>query len=309
VTLGQLPIDTLRARLRGPGLRLQIGPFIALIRSTLSDVERSLSTLYAYHAVEPGEGGAHFTLRVDPPPNLRRFLRRQVQVTFDGRQPFLPLPRSMAPPLLEAGLNWCVGNFAHQYLVIHAATLERHGWALLMPAPPGSGKSTLCAALVSRGWRLLSDEFALVDVATGALVPIPRPVALKDESIGLIRAWAPDTYLGQEVDNNEGERVAYMRPPVDSVNDVTTVLPGWIVIPRFAAGAGVTVDPMSRARALMHLADNSFNYNFHGSQGFDSLAAIADRAPCCTLHYSDLEAGVRAVDAWSARPQTVVHAP
>ena len=81
--------------------------------------------------------------------------------------------------MLEAGLNWCIGNLAHQYLVIHSATLERGGRALLMPAPPGSGKSTLCAALITRGWRLLSDEFALVDPATGLLVPVPRPVALK----------------------------------------------------------------------------------------------------------------------------------
>jgi predicted ATPase len=29
---------------------------------------------------------------------------------------------------------------------------------VILPAPPGSGKSTLCAALVTRGWRLLSDE-------------------------------------------------------------------------------------------------------------------------------------------------------
>ena len=285
MTLGDLPIDTFRARLQGPGLRVRIGPFIARISSSLSDVERSLRTLYAYHEVEPGEDGAHFALRVDPPATLRRFVRRQVQLTFQGREPFLPLPRSMAAPMLEAGLNWCVGNFAHQYLVIHAATLERHGRALLMPAPPGSGKSTLCAALVTRGWRLLSDEFALVDVTSGALEPIARPVALKDQSVALLRDWAPDAFFGPEVDNSEGERVAYLRPAADHVRSTARALSGWIVIPKFTPGARVTLDPMSRARALLHLADNSFNYNFHGRQGFDQLASIVDRAPCRVLRY------------------------
>jgi hypothetical protein len=41
--------------------------------------------------------------------------------------------------------------------------LERGGRALLLPAPSGSGKSTLCAGLAFNGWRLLSDELALLD--------------------------------------------------------------------------------------------------------------------------------------------------
>jgi HprK-related kinase A len=300
VTLADLPPEVFRRQLRGSGLRLRIGPFIVRVCSSLTDIERSLSELYAHHTVEPGDG-AHFVVRVDPPHNLRRFVRRQVQLTFEGREPFLPLPRTMAAPMLEAGLNWCVGNFAHQYLAIHAATLERNGSALVMPAPPGSGKSTLCAALVYRGWRLLSDEFALVDMATGTLQPIPRPVALKDTSIALLRAWAPEAYLGPEVDNNEGERVAYMRPPAGHVRDTAAALPGWIVIPHFADGAALTIDPMSRSRALLHLANNSFNHNLHGRLGFERLADIVDRAPCVTLRYSRLDEGVDAVDRLAHR--------
>ena len=53
---------------------------------------------------------------------------------------------------------------------------------------------------------------------------------------------------------------------------------------------------MTRARALMHLADNSFNYNFHGRLGFERLADIADQAPSVTLRYSRLDEGVDAVD-------------
>jgi len=297
VTLADQSPDWFHSQLRGQGVRFRIGPFVARIASSLPEVERSLRTLYAYHDVEPGRDGAHFTVRVDPPRTLRRFVRRQVQVTFDGHEPFLPLPRQMAAPMLEAALNWCVGTFAHQFVVIHAATLAHGGRALLMPAPPGSGKSTLCAALMCRGWRLLSDEFALLDPETGALQPIPRPVALKGPSIPLLKAWSPDAWLGPEVDNNEGERVAYMRPPAQSVQASTTrAMPGWIVVPKFEAGAPPTIEPMSRARALMHLADNSFNYNLHGRIGFERLASIADIAPCVTLRYSGLEDGVQTVD-------------
>ena len=54
--------------------------------------------------------------------------------------------------------------------------------------------------------------------------------------------------------------------------------------------------PMSPARTVLHLADNSFNYNLHGRVGL--RAARGDRrcGPCVTLRYSRLEEGVAAVD-------------
>ena len=60
---------------------------------------------------------------------------------------------------------------------------------MLLPAAPGSGKTTLCAGLSLRGWRLLSDEFGLIRPGTTDLVPVPRPMALKNESIDVIRQF------------------------------------------------------------------------------------------------------------------------
>ena len=105
------------------------------------------------------------------------------------------------------------------------------------------------------------------------------------------------TQLAFHQSNNEGELVAYMRPPAGSVRDSgVTCRAGWIVVPKYVAGADAAATPMTRARALMHLADNSFNYNFHGRLGFERLAGIADRAPAVTLRYSRLDEGIEAVD-------------
>ena len=56
---------------------------------------------------------------------------------------------------------------AHQYLIIHAAVVEKNGLAAILPAPPGSGKGTLTAGSVLSGWRLLSDELTLIDRLSG----------------------------------------------------------------------------------------------------------------------------------------------
>jgi HprK-related kinase A len=258
---------------------------------------QSVANLYSHHQVEPDGRGAHFVVSVDSPGWTRRYLRRQVQLDVEGTRPFLPLPVAMAPMVFEGGLNWCIGALAHHLVAVHAATLERDGVGLVMPALPGAGKSTLCAALANRGWRLLSDEFALVDPATGELLPVPRPVALKDRSIIVLREWAPDAWFGPEAVNHEGQRTVYMRPSAESVRaSASRCRAGLIVVPRFREGAPTRVERWSRARAVAHLAHHSFNYNLHGRVGFERICELAESAPAALLEYSRLDEGVSAVD-------------
>ena len=296
MTVGELTESNRRHALRGEGLRFRIGPFAISLRSSLSQIAQAITCLYAGYPVEDGPG-AHFTVSVNAPSLARRLTRPQAQFYFEGHAPFLPLPQSMAGLFLEGGLNWCIGNHAHQFVVIHSATLERKGLGLLMPAPPGSGKSTLCAALVGRGWRLLSDEFALIDPATGLLRPVPRPIALKNGSIDLIRRWIPDAVFGPDAVNSEGQTVAHMRAPAPSIAAAALpARPALVVVPRFVAGAETTLTPLTRARTALHLADSSFNYNFHGRAGFERLAEIASTSRGTLLRYSRLDEGVAAVD-------------
>ena len=296
MTVEQLEPLERRRRLRQGGLAFVVGPFIVRLRSKLAEIEESVSSLYGGYPVH-GSVGAHFDVRVDCPSLSRRIVRPQVQFYAGALTPFLPLPRSMAPLVLEGGLNWCIGRQSNKFIVIHSATLERYGRAVLMPAPPGSGKSTLCAALVGRGWRLLSDEFGLIDPDTGCLTPVPRPVALKDGSIEVIRQWMPDAVFGPMRVNSEGQTVAYLRAPAASIADAAIpARPALVIVPQYIAHEETSVALMTPARATLHLADSSFNYNFHGRKGFDSLANIADVARAVVLRYSNLDEGVDAVE-------------
>lgn len=108
--------------------------------SPVPAVVEALHVLYADFPVAPPEGLADFHLRVTPPRGLRRWWRPQGLFLTDGRSLFEPLPRAMAAPLLEWGLNRMIASRAHQYLILHAAAVERGGQALILPAPPGIGK-------------------------------------------------------------------------------------------------------------------------------------------------------------------------
>ncbi len=287
------------------GLKLRTGPVVTQIQSTLPEVVAGIALHYANHPVEAHNGFADFHVRIAKPKGLRHWFQPQVLFFFDNEPPFHPLPANQAFPMLEWGLNWCVSNLCHQYISIHAAVLERNGKALVLPAPPGSGKSTLCAGLLHHGWRLLSDELALINPATLAITPLPRPVSLKNASIDVIKEFAPTAVMNPPVHDTIKGTVAHMRPPASAlIHAGEKALPGWLVLPQYTPEADAILAPLSKARALMALIENSFNFNLHGEQGFTALANWIEASDSYTFTYSSLDEAVPIFDELAERAHT-----
>lgn len=301
-TLADLAPGELARRLRGEGLRLRTGPLVFAIRSHVREVELGLAALYDQHPLaeseaegaSDGEGFADFHIAVERVSGLRRFLRPQLSFRIDGQDPFAPLAGDQGLPMLEWGMNWCVSGSCHQYLILHAAVLERGGRALIMPAPSGSGKSTLCAALLFRGWRLLSDELALIEMDSGRLQPLPRAVSLKNASIEVIRGFAGEAArFGSIVHDTSKGVVGHFRPPLDAVRRAgETAAPGWVVFPRYQAAAPAELRALSKGHCLMQLIENAFNYNVQQRAGFERLAGLVAASDCYQFSYSSLDEAV-----------------
>lgn len=284
-----LPLTEFRARLRAGGLGLRIGPFDFCIRARVAGIYEPLHTLYSGYPVLDHERVFSAHVRLQETRALRPGLARRVRFLVDGRMPHEDMPAQQAVAVLEWGINLVIALRFHCFLMLHAAVLERNGHALLMPAAPGCGKTTLCAALSHRGWRLLSDEFGLLRPGTASLLPIPRPMPLKNESIGVIRAFLPEATFGPGIPGTRKGTVAHVRPPASSFEGASRPAPGrWIVFPQWVAGAPLSLRPMSKAEGFMNLATNAFNYEKQGEAGFESVRSLVDRARCFSLVYSNL---------------------
>jgi hypothetical protein len=291
--VSDLDASQVASRLRHGELLLKVSPFVARVRSDKGAVARGISLLYRDFSVLERDEFADFHIAVSAPAGLRRWVRPQVIFSLDGFSPFKPLPADQAYPMFEWGLNWCIAAYAHSYLVIHAAVVERAGRAAILPAPPGSGKSTLCAGLISRGWRLLSDELMLLDLTSGLIQSLARPVNLKNASIDVIRGFHPSAVMTDPVHDTTKGTVALMRPPTESVSRAAEpAVPAWIVFPRYVAGAPATLVPWSKAQTFMRVVEQAFNYDILGARGFEAVAGLIDRCSCFEFSYGRLEEGV-----------------
>ncbi len=70
-----------------------------------------------------------------------------------------------------------------RFMILHAAAVERDGQALCIAASGHTGKTLLASHLVSRGWRVLSDEYAFIEPAGGRVVPFPKLLYVRSSSL------------------------------------------------------------------------------------------------------------------------------
>jgi HprK-related kinase A len=286
--------------MRGHGLWLDVGAATVRVQGDSAPLAMQLRAVYGAYPLVTDGGWADVHVQMQRPFSLRRWVRPQIWLRCDGRFPFEPFPAAGPLPFFEWGCNWMIGRRINDLLLLHAGAVERDGLALVMPATPGSGKSTLTAALSLRGWRLLSDEFGVFDPQAGLFRAMLKPVGLKNRSIDVIRAFSPDARLGPSFPKTHKGMVAHLAPDTAAVDRRHEgARPGAVVLPKWVAGSATRLEPLPQHMAFQALAFNAFNYSLLGAAGFEAVVGLANRCVTWNLVYSDLDDALATLDqAW-----------
>ena len=282
------------ARLKGRGIPLQVGPFTARLQTALPKVGEEIRELYGDNPLALDEDFADFHLSLLPRRSWRSFAPL-VEVRVDAEAEFTPVPLDQALPSLEWILNWAIVVHANNYLIIHSATIAKDGFAAILPGEPGAGKSTLTAALVHRGWRLLSDELALISPHDQSIIPIVRPISLKNKSIEVIRRYLPGATMSRPSENTMKGTVSLLKAPAASIAAMNEpARAAWVIFPKYTPGASTSMKPVSKAASFLEIGNNAFNYSVWGAEGFRLLSSVMDGCACYNFTYSDLDDAVAA---------------
>jgi len=292
--LAALDAEDIHQALAGKGLWLDVGAATVRVQGDSRPLARQLQVAYRAFPFVDAADSADIHVTLDQVGGLRRWVRPQVTLRCDGLFPFEPFPADSPLPLLEWGCNWMIGRRLHDLLLFHAGAVERDGVALVLPATPGSGKSTLTAALALRGWRLLSDEFGVFDPQVGMFRSMLKPIALKNQSIDVIRQLSSEAFFGPAFPKTRKGTVAHLAPDADAVDRRHIgARPGAVVLPQWQAGSMTRWEPVLPHQLFSALAFNAFNYNLLGEVGFRAVVSLVRQCPAWRLIYSDLEDALR----------------
>jgi HprK-related kinase A len=233
---------------------------------------------------------ADFTIKVSSTSFLRRYLRPQVSFFCDQHTPFKPLPASQAYPLLEWGMNWCIATHDHTRLLIHAAVLVKNGQAIIFPALPGSGKSTLTAYHALSGWSLYSDEMAIINLSTGLVEPLYRPVCLKNDSIDLVKTWFPEAVFTPIWRDTQKGDVAHLKATTWAQHvSLSPAKISAVVFPKYVKDKQLTIFQLNQLQGFETLSKNAFNYSVLGHAGFVAIGKLIDQVKLFEIEYGSLQ--------------------
>lgn len=298
----QLPEPLIRRARLGNAI-LKIGAFSIELRLDGLDLAREVADLYDHYPLEEPYRLTDFQIELRRADAWRRFGRSKLKAYLDGHAPFEPAFRNLAVPLLESIINWSIAKRTTRYLLLHAAVVERHGKAVVIPGNSGAGKSTLCAGLLAHGWRLLSDEFAMVRPEDGRIQPHPRPISLKNASIELIKSELPEARFSRIYTGTAKGSVVFMRAPNEAVRRAEeTARPVLVIAPTYQSDAAVKIERLEKAQAFMRLVGHSANYFTLMKVGFETLANVVETCDHYLLTYAKLDDAIAAIDRLSTAP-------
>lgn len=276
---------------------LHIGPYVYRIHTNVGPVQEGIDALYARFPRSSDTDFADFEVGMHAHHRLRPGARRAI-FRFDGNRLFAPVAENQAFATLEWCMNWVVSVHCNAYLKLHAGVVARNGQAVVMPGIPGAGKSTLCALLGLSGWRVLSDEHALIIRGTNQVVPLYRPVSLKNESIGLIRSRFPSAVFGPRAEDTHKGAVCHLKADSHPDTFATEPLPvAALLFPKYAADEPQKLTRAEKSRSFLSAAYHAFNYSLLGAEGFAAMRTLIDTTPCFNLSYTDPDWIPRAFDA------------
>jgi HprK-related kinase A len=231
-----------------------------------------------------------FHLTVKNTALLRRIIKPQVCIYIDKQRPFHPVKKSLLLPSLEWGLNWCIASFDFNHLLIHSSVIVKNGKAIICPAQPGSGKSTLATYFGLRGWRVYSDEMAIISLDKQLVRPMHRPSSLKNKSIDVIKNLVPEAVLSPTAHGTHKGDIAHVklmsRAQYDELEDAKIVA---VVFPKYQANQQLDITSVSQTAGFSRLVHHAFNYNVLGTEGFNTLKKVVDDCQLYSIRYSDYQ--------------------
>lgn len=259
----------------------------------------ALSELYRDYP-KPADDVADFNVRLFAARPWRRFIRPSVMIGGDYTIPdAAPLPLAMGLLAAEMGMNLQMALAQRRYLLLHASCVERDGRAVLMTGVSGAGKSTLAALMMARGWRLMGDEFALVDPETGLVHGFPRLISLKNQSVGVVERAFPGGRFGPWQRATPKGDIRHLVPDARAIAAMEVPARAVAILyPRYGFDAARrAVEPSEN---FVRLTQASTNYVAMGERGFAALTRLVREVPATAIDYPDAETAIAMVEEQAA---------
>jgi GTPase SAR1 family protein len=176
---------------------------------------------------------------------------------------------------------------------LHAGVVALNGKGLILPGKPGSGKSTLTYALIKRGFRFLSDDFAFVDPKTRGVLPFPKSFTFRPEASSLFEEVKKAFERGDIIWVTETK--CYLNLRKMGITELgSPINVDYIVFPTYDPESPKKLKKISKKKAAQKLVDGGSLFSQANPKRIkfslqDLASQLTESAECYELVTSELE--------------------
>jgi hypothetical protein len=256
---------------------------------------RLLTTVFslecADEALRSGLSGELRHLRVPDQPDLHLAITVEPEGTlwllrFNGTEQSSAIPASRILPLLYGRLRMYAYRHFPYLLAMHAAVVTDGRRTIVFPGKSGSGKSTMAASLLARGYRLISDELAVLDLE-GNLVPMPLGLGVKGGSWPSLEKDYPSLRAMPVHVRWDGLQVRYLESAaIRYALDRDKWQATQICFHAFQPDGRGRIEQLSPVQALRAMSESGFQARILDPEHVERILSWLLELPCCALTYS-----------------------
>lgn len=219
------------------------------------------------------------------------------QLCFNGAPQGKALPADKLLPAIHGRLRIIAYQRFPYLLAVHAAVVTDGRRTIVLPGLSGSGKSTLAATLLARGYRLFSDEVALMD-QDGDLVPIPLGLCLKEGSWPLLKDHFPQLTAVPVHKRWDGLPVRFLESgSIAFAGEGDNRRATHLCFPRFLPDGPGCLERLSPVNAMRRLTDSGYQVPGLTVESADRIVDWMCGLSCFSLTYSSTEEALRLLDS------------
>jgi hypothetical protein len=200
------------------------------------------------------------------------------------------LPKNMVLPHLVTVLFVRCCEALKERLLFHAAVIAGGGRAAIFPGEAGSGKTTLAVALMARGYRVFSDELAVLNVESLCVSPLPLPMSIKSGSAEPLSRLYPGLADSAIHLRSDGKKVRYLSPTAigrTGTADGSAPL-AVLVFPMYIKGAINRLVAVDQVEVLRRLAKAGSSNRDLTRRDVDAMVSLAKTRPCYEFIFGDV---------------------
>jgi hypothetical protein len=271
-----------------PGTNVEIGGIPVLIQYPAGPLERLYSDYFRNCD------------RTSSPPRCCLSVQQTERgwaILVNGRA-FLPIEKKDQLGLGLMHAARCVLYHLGSYdVAFHAAMVAQGDCGLLLCAPRESGKSTLAAYLAAKGFDLLADEPALLQLDSWSVQSVPLPISLKEGSWSCLQEEWPQLGGAPVHVRSDGVPIRLLHPPAQRVSPRRRRLTHF-VFPRYSPSSAAQPERLSPLSALCLLNTGGMLFARSSTrENFESFLNLLCQTPAFTLPFSSLAGATHALSA------------